>query len=583
MRALHAAAAIVTILGLAGWGQKTELPQMRLASFDSTKLPKERVPPLPPSSSPHAPTVAEYHPVPPLWEPVSKQFVPANDVVTIAAVRESHDVLSPYESRSLQLLTRVFAITEQGQIYYTPRMDLDQAPMELAERYLSVNAFDFRAKIGTLNRRGVYEVSEVDPLQVIETGYVAEVVLRGTRGKDLRLEIQIEPRFEDLVTASFDGRDGKVGRSGGPGIDGRDGNPGPNGSPGRDGRTASGPGGDGGDGRRGHSGRNGGDGDDGEGGQDGRRGENGAACENLSVTIRPITSGFYEKPLMHLSCLQDETARNLVVPWGHRLTVTARGGSGGRGGDGGKGGEGGTGGRSGNGGIGGIAGNGANGERGATGIRGQNATRYSVGGDGGHGGRGGNGGNGGNGGDGGDSGDSGDAGDGGDGGDGGNGASGGAGAMVEVRIDGPPDFVAMVLEAVAFDASGGAPGAAARGGDEGSAGSVGEAGIPGNGGRGGSAGRRGPGGPGGPGGSAVSWVTYVVLYGIPLPVNNVKRGGSQGPKGADGSRGSNGTHGYDGDIGREGREADDGDPGNDGRPGIRGEDGTITIVKIPTG
>ena len=46
---------------------------------------------------------------------------------------------------------------------------------------------------------------------------------------------------------------------------------------------------------------------------------------------------------MHLSCLQDETARNLVVPWGHRLTVTARGGSGGRGGDGGKGGEGGTG------------------------------------------------------------------------------------------------------------------------------------------------------------------------------------------------------------------------------------------------
>ena len=508
----------------------------------------------------------------PAWIPVPAELFEASAADAIMIVPEPVEKgLTPYKSDSIRLFSRVIARTKQGRLFYTMRLDKEpSAPIR--EKYVPMSCFISICPNGTMTTSGVLDTEPVDPLKVAKCGYIAKVRVNSST---VAQEIVVPPRLTDIGSVSFDGQPGPCGKDGEDAMPAEAGHSGTSGQSGSSGQSASALGGSGSRGQSGGNGLDGGNGGNGQRGTDGLRGTDGANAEEVRVTIAPLSSSFFEKPLMHINFSTKTKNLNVVVPWDHKLAVSARGGNGGNGGNGGRGGKGGEGGAGGNGGDGGAGGNGQRGTDGSQGPQGQNATRLAPGGQGGQGGQGGNGGNGGDGGESGDAGSGGDAGNGGNGCNGGNGGNGGAGATVLVVSSGNGEFGEMAKACLAIDVREGEAGNGGKAGLAGDGGKGGSSGAPGSGGGGGSAGAGGSGGPGGPGGLKCEWVTVGVLAGVPFAIPGSQPEGAQGPNGPDGSAGMSGNAGQAGKSGRRGRDGQSGQPGSEGKAANPGANGLV--------
>jgi len=514
------------------------------------------------------------------WNPAPANTFAAEDASEFRLVRlDVSEGLSPYHSERMGLFDRVIVRTRDGRYYYTPKLD-SRYRNDIPEKYIPIERFELECPTGVVAKDGTISTKPIDPLEVACSGYVVTVSLPGS---GLSRQVVVPPRLSDIDIVDFNAPHGLKGKDGTRGYNGAAGRRGHDGRPGASGASGRSYGESGMAGRSGTDGLDGGNGGAGARGADGERGEDGASALALSLTFQPLKSDFFENPLIHIVCENEEELRNVVVPWAHALEIQARGGNGGDGGKGGDGGDGGVGGRGGNGGAGGSGGSGMRGARGQPGRAGRDATRSSSGEDGGPGGRGGNGGNGGDGGDGGDAGNGGDGGDGGHGGRGGDGGHGGDGAAIIVAINGTGNFAEMVKTAVSYNVDGGIGGAGGEGGAPGKGGDGGLPGAPGSGGRGGSGGSGGPGGPGGPGGNSCSWIETVPMnFGtgvVPMPVACSNPGGNRGPNGPSGARGYNGNAGNPGRGGKRGREGQTGIAGPPGRDGFDGEPGTVIFTE----
>ncbi len=449
------------------------------------------------------------------WASTPANRLDAKNVVDMKLVRRPIGKgICPYISEKKPLFRRIVTRTNDNKYYYTERLDIP-AKTDIPTKYIPISLFDLRSAQGVLKPNGALWTKPMDPLPISQSGYRANVILAGTK---LRKEILVPPRFDEIKVANYSGQDGDKGRTGADGAPGNHGKSGGSGSWGHGGSSGNYPTGYGSPGGRGISGEDGDDGKSGRYGDDGLRGADGAPAGQLLVLANPLKSPFFDRPLVHLEFKKKKSKRNIVLTWGQKLTILAKGGIGGNGGYGGRGGDGGNAGR---------------------------------GGDGGKGG------------------------DGGDGGDAGDGGNGGDGGIVTIKPFDEKSFVEMLSLSLRSDVDGAVPGIGGDGGDGGIGGqggprgSYGPAGSPGTGGSG------GYGGPGGPGGSGYSWMDFVDFGYGPMPVPRSNRGGRQGPSGSNGSRGSNGRPGSTGRNGRNGRPGQTGRAGKEGKPGIKGRTGSV--------
>ncbi len=465
---------------------------------------------------------------------------PAADVDSILLIEKNLSANpSPYKSGTYPLVHRVILRTKDGKYFYTRPLNTRYGKSRVPEKYLSLNALTFSSPDGDFGSDGVLRTKPLSPMQVITSGYTVTIAVKGS---NTTKTVVVPPSLTGLSSLDFSGYNGSYG------ADGSDGNSGCWGDSGADGRWSGLwrdkviRGSDGGDGGHGTPGQN---------GQNGRAGGNGNDAGTIRVSVVPLSSKFFDKPLQVISITSTTgKARTVILPWGAQLAINARGGNGGGGGEGGDGGDG---------------SNGANGLSGYAGHRGKpgaHATRSSRGVKGGRGGRGGPGMPGTDGGDGGDGGRGGSGANAGNGGNGGDGGNGGKGAEVILTIQGTTQFAEMVKSSLVFDV---------RGGDRGRGGDAGEGGIGGRAGTGGDAGDSGTGGSGGPGGSGgrgghggkgLTWHEQVEQYD---PATKKKYYRTVARSNASGSRGD---RGHDGRRGR---------PGNDGQPGRTGQGGTAGV------
>lgn len=485
--------------------------------------------------------------------------------------------ISPYHGERFHALERVLVRTADGRLWFTAPLGTP-GPDWLRAAYLDPRALRFSSAHGQLTPGGDFDAAKLDPTRVATTGYVVTVSVPGGAASASHAYL---PSFARAPEVDAGGAAGAPGAQGAPGQDGARGRTGQGGfdaQPGADGSEPAGRGARGGDATPGSRGADGASGEPGGAGSPGQRGQD---APEVQVVAEPLESPLFERPLVKLSVTRAGTTDVVVLHWGQAYQVVARGGQGGAGGRGGRGGHGGAGGQGGGGGDGGRGGRGGRGTPGRDGAPGAAGTRQGGGDgqdgqDGSQGGRGGDGGDGGIGGRGGDGGTGGDAARGGDGAPGGD---GGHGATVRVRIDGPPDFVAMARRCLSFDVSGGAGGAGGAGGDSGAAGAPGAPGRGGDAGAGGQGGPGGRGGAGGPGGQPATWVEDVggqYVNGLYVPKNEARTGrtgdaGERGAEGEPGLAGTPGASGADGDEGRPGRRAGSGKDARAGAPGRAGK------------
>ena len=582
-----------------------------------------------------------------LWTPEVRNELKAEDIKQIYVQPvPDHPGYSPYHEEQLPALRRVFVLTNDNRVYYTPIYgDKHKAEEELSVPedqkdinndgnidindviYAKIDWHAYKSNIEQLTnliqvdhdlfeittstdqveveKNGIAKTKPLNPEDMVSKGYNFELSALNT---ELKRAWTVKPNFAvSLAAVDVTGIAGEHGFDGDPGnkgLDGEDGSPGfdgQDGNSGNHGRTGSSAGADGRDGQRGDRGEDGrpGDhgrnGDNGEAGVNGENGLHGQDAPPVQVTITPVSCEWYEKPLKRIHIKQDGLNRDdvILLAWDQEIVINARGGAGGNGGKGGNGGDAGKGGDGGRGGHGGVGGRGGNGGAGAAGRRGQNATQYSPGTDGGPGGNGGDGGDGGSGGNGNRGGNGGNGGNGGAGAKGGSGGNGATGAVVNVQVIGDAGFFKIAKDTIEVDIRGGDGGALGPKGLGGKAGLLGKAGSAGNAGKGGVAGGAGGAGAGGKGGNdrkvaAAASGLFSLFNGgdlgdaVGAAANKYQPGGKNGRPGRTGQRGENGRGGRAGRPGRDGRSGRIGPDGQDGLTGKNGTDGSVAWANSKT-
>ena len=383
-----------------------------------------------------------------LWAPEIRNQLKAENIknIYVQPVMD-HPGYSPYAEEKLPALRRIFILTNDNRVFYTPiyggthkseddlsvpedHKDLNndgtvdtkdviygkidwanyKHKIEQLTHLLEVDHDLFELSTSTdqveIAKNGIASTKPLNPEEMVNSGYNFEVVVTD---REIKRQWTVKPNFKVSLDPldftgiagehGFDGDHGNKGNDGDDGEQGFDGQDGASGNHGRGGGSAGQDGRNGQRGDRGEDGRPGGHGLNGENGEPGIAGENGLHGQDappVVVAISPVECKWYDKPLMRIEVTQEGLNRNevVVLAWNQDIVLNARGGAGGNGGKGGNGGDAGKGGDGGRGGNGGIGGRGGNGGNGATGRAGNNATQYSPGTDGGPGGDGGDGGNG---------------------------------------------------------------------------------------------------------------------------------------------------------------------------------------------